>query len=320
MTIGLRDHFNSPRHENNSEKILTIAIPSYGREQVLLNSLSALIDLLAINCELLLVDQTPAHEPAVEDQLKQWQAQGYLHWIRQSPPSITAAMNRALLEAKGDHVLFLDDDIQPDPDLLSAHQSAIARNPAALIAGRVLQPWHGGRPDPADSSFSFNTLESCQTTHFIGCNFSLPRERAVALGGFDQHFVRVAYRFEEEFAYRWCSAGYTIQYEPKALIHHLRAERGGTRSYGQHLTTTQPSHAVGRYYFLLRTMPLLAALIASASALAQSVRSRHHLRRPWWIPFTLFAELRGLAWALRLHSRGPKLLSSFELPSIQQNA
>lgn len=303
---------------NKSSPLLTVAIPSYGREQVLLNSLSALIDLRAINCELLLVDQTPAHEPAVEYQLQQWQEQGHLRWIRQSPPSITAAMNRALLEAKGDHVLFLDDDIQPDPELLRAHQSAIACHPAALIAGRVLQPWHGGRPDPDGSSFAFNSLKEQQLNEFMGGNVCIPCSEAIALGGFDQNFVRVAYRFEAEFAHRWLTSGHSIHYEPLALIHHLKAERGGTRSYGQHLTTAQPSHAVGRYYFLLRTMPLLAALVASASALARSVRSRHHLLRPWWIPLTLLAEFRGLVWALRLHSRGPKLLNRHALPRIQQ--
>jgi len=36
------------------------------------------------------------------------------------------------------------------------------------------------------------------------------------------------------------------------------------------------------------------------------VATRHHLRRPWWIPLTLIAELRGMAWALALFLRGPK--------------
>ena len=39
-------------------------------------------------------------------------------------------------------------------------------------------------------------------------------------------------------------AGHPIHYVPGALIHHLRAERGGTRSYGKHLTTVKPDHAV----------------------------------------------------------------------------
>jgi GT2 family glycosyltransferase len=287
---------------------LTAAIPSYGREDVLLQTIEALLALDGEAWELLVMDQTPAHQPEVEVALASWQASGRIRWIRQFPASVTAAMNRALQEARGDQVLFLDDDIIPDLQLLRAHQAAAARHPEALIAGRVLQPWHQGLPDPGEAPFLFNSLEPRLADEFIGCNFSLPRAAALVLGGFDQHFVRVAYRFEAEFAHRWRQTGRVIHYEPAALIHHLKAERGGTRSYGEHLTTVRPDHAVGRYYFLLRTKPLPAALAASAGQLIGSVRSRHHLRRPWWIPLTWIAELRGLLWALRLHHRGPRLL------------
>ena len=38
----------------------------------------------------------------------------------------------------------------------------------------------------------------------------------------------------------------------------------------------------------------------------RAVMTRHHLRRPWWIPVTLVAELSGMAWALLLYARGPR--------------
>jgi len=38
------------------------------------------------------------------------------------------------------------------------------------------------------------------------------------------------------------------------------------------------------------------------------VMTRHHLLHPWWIPVTFVAEIRGLAQACRLKSRGPHLL------------
>ena len=39
----------------------------------------------------------------------------------------------------------------------------------------------------------------------------------------------------------------------------------------------------------------------------RSVRTRHHLRRPWYIPVTLIAELWGLCWAWMLARKGPAL-------------
>jgi glycosyltransferase involved in cell wall biosynthesis len=289
---------------------LSVAIVSYKREQVLLDTLAALLALDPPPEELLLVDQTPQHEPATEQALQQWQRQGRLRWIRVSQPSITAAMNRALQEAQAERVLFVDDDVLASPQLLTAHLTAGRDGPTALIAGRVLQPWHRDEVDPeAFVPFRWNTLMPRLCTEFIGCNFSVPRRLALDLGGFDQNFVRVAYRFEAEFAHRWCAAGHQLRYEPTALLHHLHTARGGTRSYGDHLTTIRPDHAVGRYYYFLRTSGFLQALALSFKALAASVASRHHRRHPWWIPLTLLAELRGLLWALRLHVLGPRLLA-----------
>jgi glycosyltransferase involved in cell wall biosynthesis len=298
----------NPEHQSPNPVNLSIAIATYGRDEVLADTLAALLMLESEPWDLLVIDQTPRHTPAVDQLLRSWQSEGRLRWISQTPASVTAAMNRALLEAKGTHVLFLDDDIIPDPDLLRAHRQACVRHPHTMIAGRVLQPWHQGVADSEASAFGFNSTTERPVLEFIGCNVCIPRDTALALGGFDQNFVRVAYRFEAEFSHRWRQAGYAIHYEPGALIHHLKAERGGTRSYGLHLTTLRPDHAVGRYYFLLRTLPLRTALAVAATTWMGTVRSRHHLRQPWWIPLTLTAELRGFLWALRLFRRGPHRL------------
>ncbi|MFM9101709.1 MAG: glycosyltransferase family 2 protein [Cyanobium sp.] len=284
---------------------LSVASPTYGRDAVLLNRITALLALDPPPWELLIVDQTPRHDAASQERLEWWDNEGQIRWLRLNRPSITGAMNHALLQAHGDRVLFLDDDILPDAALLRAHQAAGEAQPEAMVAGRVLQPWHGGQPDPQGAPFLFNSLQGRPVSTFMGGNVAIPRREALALGGFDENFVKVAYHFEAEFAHRWCVAGHGIRYEPSALIHHLRAERGGTRSYGQHLTTIRPDHAVGRYYFLLRSQPPLQASRAAIGDLLRSVRTRHHLRRPWWIPLTLLAELQGLLWALRLNARGP---------------
>jgi GT2 family glycosyltransferase len=287
---------------------LSVAIPTYGRDQVLIDSVSALLALDPPPWELLVIDQTPRHDAASEGMLAAWQDEGRIRWLRLPIPSITGAMNRALQEARGDRVLFLDDDILPDPQLLAAHERTGETHPDAMLAGRVLQPWHEGRSDPEEGPFLFNSLRPRSVEEFMGGNVAIPRKLALELGGFDQNFVKVAYRFEAEFAHRWRRAGHPIQYVPDALIHHLRAERGGTRSYGKHLTTVRPDHAVGRYYFRLRTQPFPAALAGCLRDWLTSVRSRHHLSHPWWIPLTLLAEGRGLLWALRLQWHGPALL------------
>lgn len=287
---------------------ITVAIVTYGRDQVLVDSLKALFALDPPPWEVVVVDQTPRHDESTELQLTAWSQEGRLRWFRLPEPAITPAMNRALLEARGERVLFVDDDIIPDPLLLVAHQRAAEAVPKALVAGRVLQTWHQGKADPDDSAFLFNSLKRQMVKEFIGCNVSMPRRLAMEIGGFDANFVKVAYRFEAEFCHRWLNAGLPIYYEPDALIHHLKTSKGGTRSYGEHLVTFRPNHAVGRYYYRLRSQPLAAALAGSGKDLVNSVQTRHHLRHPWWIPATLLAEARGLIWALLLNGRGAALL------------
>jgi hypothetical protein len=81
---------------------------------------------------------------------------------------------------------------------------------------------------------------------------------------------------------------------------------GGTRSYGNHLTTWKPHHALGSYYYLLcwGSLPRGASIMALP---IRAVLNRHHLRRPWYIPATVCAHVAAFVWALYLRRRGRRL-------------
>jgi GT2 family glycosyltransferase len=218
-------------------------------------------------------------------------------------------MNAGLLRAKEEIVLFLDDDIVPDVGLVAAHLRAHIEDGGGLVAGQVRQPWNAttsGAPDVG--AFRFSSTQRCFVRGFMGGNFSVKRALALALGGFDENFVHVAYRFEADFADRLLAIGRRILFEPTASIHHLKAPAGGTRAYGDHLRTVRPSHAVGEYYYVLRHCRSLERLRRLFQRPIAAVTTRHHLRRPWWIPITLAAELLGFCWGLGLALRGPRYL------------
>ena len=148
----------------------------------------------------------------------------------------------------------------------------------------------------------------CWIDRFMGGNFSIRREVALRVGGFDENFVHVAYNFEVEFAHRLRSNGYQIYFEPRACLHHLKAPSGGTRSMADHLRTWKPSHTVGAYYCTMRTTTGWHRSGRMLRRFLGAVATRHHLRKPWWIPATLTAEILGLIWALALAYRGPVYL------------
>jgi GT2 family glycosyltransferase len=286
---------------------VSIVVPTYQRGVVVLASVRLLLGLEVPPGEILIVDQTAVHPPEVEGALCELEKARKIRWLRLAEPSIPHAMNVGLQKASLEILLFLDDDIVPEPGLVQFHRHA--QQQADLVAGMVLQPGEQiVRLGPGDP-FRFNSDATARVSEFMGGNFSIRRDVALALGGFDENFVGAAYRFEAEFAHRYVARHGQILYEPRAIIHHLQVASGGTRAHGHHLRTLRPTHSVGAYYELLRTQRpgwLRQILLRPLRA----VRTRHHLRRPWWIPLTLVAELRGLLLALRLHRGGARLLSA----------
>ena len=254
---------------------VTIVVPTFGRDGVLVGTLERLVRLDPPAEEIVVVDQTPAHDEAAEAALARLEAGGAIRRVRLARPSIPGALNRGLLEARGELAVVVDDDVEP----------------AALEGKR----------------FEFRSSIAQETRDAMGGNFSVRRAFALSIGGFDESFAGAAYRFESDFCLRARKAGARILFEPRASLRHLRAARGGTRAFGSHLTTMRPHHAVGEYYFLLRHRPRgwLGQLLGRPW---RAVATRFHARRPWRIPATWVAEFAGLAWAIGLVARPPRLL------------
>ena len=291
----------------------TIAIPTYGRDEILVNTIASLIEIADSTVELLIVDQTSNHTSSTIDILTKWRDQGLIRWIRLTVPSITVAMNTALAEANGEIVLFLDDDIEPAEGLIRAHRHCYGDTSIWAVAGQVLQPGEQPTdvPDPthgvglkADLRFPFNSTQRSEVSNVMAGNLSVRRDRAKHIGGFDENFVLVAYRFETDFARRVIGHGGRILFEPEASIRHLRAPTGGTRHYIDHRQNHRPDHSVGDYYFALMHSRGIVKWRYCMGRLIRSVFNRYHLARPWWIAPKLLGELRGLLMAIRLAGYG----------------
>lgn len=291
--------------------MITIAIPTYNRGPILVRTLESLLSMWPHAAELLVVDQTREHPAEVDARLRQWEASGLVRMVRLATPSIPHAMNVALREARHEHVLFLDDDSAPVPDCLEAHAQALAQPGIWAVVGQVLQPGE----EPAhfeetvlrrgllrDLEFRFNHDAACDVQNVIACNLSVSRERALSIGGFDENYTAVAYRFETDFALRVVAAGGRVRFEPAAAVRHLKIPTGGVRAYGDHRTSANPAHAVGDYYFALSHAPHVGRYVAQR--LRRNVLTRFHLTHPWTIPAKLIGEARGLLLARKLGRKG----------------
>ncbi len=286
--------------------MLSIAIPTYHRGAILCDTIEQLLRLDPRADEIVIVDQTLEPPQEVAARLQAWERSGAIRLVRLERPSITHAMNRALQEAKGTHVLFLDDDIIPSSDLVGAHLRALQGTGATAIVGQVLQPGEG--PEHFDEGtlrhgfvrdleFRFNHDVATDVQNVMAGNLCVNRERALSIGGFDERFTAVAYRFETDFALRLVAAGGSIRYEPAASIRHLKAPGGGVRMWGDHRTSASPAHSIGDYRFARRHVPAFWRYVALR--LRKNILTRFHLTHPWAIPLKAIGEARGLLGALR---------------------
>lgn len=293
---------------------VSIVIPTLGRESVLVETVGALLGLQAPAEEILVVDQTPKHDDRTEADLGQWSAGGRIRWLRLGRASIPHAMNTGLNEAAHEVVLFLDDDIVPGEGLVEAHRCAYADPQVSAATGMVLQPGQSptardqtadrGKGLRRDLGFPFNSTRRTDIWNVMAGNLSVRRHLALALGGFDERFIGVAYRFETEFCRRLWRHGGRVVFEPAAVVHHLKAPAGGTRTWGFHKTSARGEHAVGDYYFALLESRGVEAWSYMGYRLLTECFSRFHRRRPWYVPVKMLGELRGYEMARRLiHQR-----------------
>ncbi|HJQ38477.1 MAG TPA: glycosyltransferase [Thermoanaerobaculia bacterium] len=284
--------------------MITIAIPTYNRGAILVETIERLLALTPRAAAIVIVDQTRQHPTEIERRLRDWDRDGAIRWLRLDTPSIPRAMNDALVAAETPLVLFLDDDIVPHPRLVAAHEEAHRDAALWAVAGQVLQP--GEEPEDFegtdDLEFHFNSNRPRRIANVMAGNLSVKRDRALAIGGFDENFTGAAYRFETDFAMRVAAAGGAILFEPRGSIRHLKLSSGGLRSFGDHRAVASAAHTAGDYYFALHHVRGFWRY--AARRLAKNVLTRYHATHPWSIPAKIAGELRGLILAKRLYRKG----------------
>lgn len=219
---------------------LSIIICTLNREQVLCDTLRTVIALLKRrgDAELLVIDQTRQHEPETEQCLNELAEN--LQWHRVDFASLTRARNHGVRHARGEIILFLDDDIVPEPTLLDAHLCCYEDPEIAGVGGCMLLPGERvlGREDLAKAEL--HRLDRGLVDRFDldwprdlkwapGCNMSFRREWLYRVGGFDESFYGAAIGEEAELCHRVRKAGGRIGYAPKARILHLVNPTGGCR-------------------------------------------------------------------------------------------
>jgi glycosyltransferase involved in cell wall biosynthesis len=223
-----------------------------------------------------------------------------VRYVMEPKPGLNFARNRALREAYGDIIAYLDDDVRADPSWLKGLMKSVNRHAdAAGFTGlalpmeleteaQILFEKRGGFEK------SFKTIRWGQTLpghpfypcvggkFGTGCNMAFRRSALLELGGFDDALdtgATLPGGGDTDMLYRVVRGGYAVIYEPQMLVFHKhrremsQLRRQYARSWGQGL------------------------MAYVAKTYMTDIPQRANLRRlvAWWFGY----ELNGLADSLR---------------------
>ncbi|MEA2756547.1 MAG: hypothetical protein QOJ54_2836, partial [Aliidongia sp.] len=222
---------------------LTIAICTKDRPARLQRCLAALLPQIEAGrrqgqaIEVLVVDNAPSDERTTELVA----AFAEVRYEREPRPGLDFARNRALGDASGDWIAFLDDDVVVDRDWLAGMREAWAENPDACALTGLVLPFELATPAQIifeqrggfrrgfdkiryGAIFPANPLYPCASGIFgAGCNMAFRRDAMLALGGFDEALdtgAPLPGGGDLDAFFRIIRAGHVLAYEPRLLVYH----------------------------------------------------------------------------------------------------
>jgi glycosyltransferase involved in cell wall biosynthesis len=252
---------------------ISILIPTYGRHELLVDTLSGLFKQNYSPREIIVYDQSPDHPVEVNEFLEN-NSDKIVH-VREDRKGLVYAYRRCVELSRGDICLFVDDDvIISDPDFVSKHVNNYSCSTIGAASGQV---FHEGQMEPRDIDprvygkhgwmfVRFDTVHEMENLpSLFGPNMSFRKEAYQQVGGFDLAYGGSGFRFETDFTFAIKNAGYQVVFDPSASLVHRYKQKGGADN--RHLLSTDNnSHSwyvdffANTWYFLRKWYGLPAAL------------------------------------------------------------
>ncbi len=213
---------------------ISLVIPTVDRPDAVRNLLRRLESQVRPPDEVLVVDQSRREETresacaAVDPRIR---------YVRIARRGLPGARNEGVRLSSGDVVLFIDDDVIPDPALVGVHLENYDDPTVAGVGGRVI----GGYDAATDRVGEFRAVDGKvvrnfgasarrEVDHLPGGNMSFRREVFERIGGFDKAYGGPAIGEETDFCLRARRAGFRLVFDPRAVVEHVRMEAGGCRT------------------------------------------------------------------------------------------
>ena len=151
-----------------------------------------------------------------------------LRWLTQSNRGPAAARNAGVQKAVGEFIVFIDDDVVPEPQLLEQHalshqeagRDVVVLGPLLTPDGFEMAPWVRWEQEMLMKQYTALLRGDWSATarQFYTGNASLRRSHILAAGGFDEGFRRAE---DVELAYRLANNGLEFVFNIQAAGMHF---------------------------------------------------------------------------------------------------
>jgi len=266
----------------------SVVIMTNEREEDLKRSVTAFLEQKDPSWELIVVDDTPVLSEGMETFLAGHD--GEFTYVRLTTKNLPHAGNVGITLARGDIVIFVDDDVVPCAHFVAEHVRAYGSDPSiGGVMGRIRQwdfPEWEPDPSPDDMGFNafwhkhFNWKKRQPVAMTRGCNMSFRRDVLYAVGGCDEQFLAEGMRWDTDLGYMVRKAGFTIVYDPNPWLEHLYVPRGGARTRGLDLKKTEKYYQNNFYFLFKHRPPFLSALYYGAAVFFAGYLRKEVIRQP----------------------------------------
>ena len=212
---------------------VSVVVPTFNRADILEKTISFLLKQTYLDYEIIIIDQS-----SCPDTKKFEKNSDIIKYTHIKEKGVSNARNVGIKKSKGDIILFLDDDIIPDNDLILHHVQGYRDKKVGCVAGRAIE-----EPDVLTNTNitgctvalsgrvlrNFRSVSRRYIHAALGANMSFLKEAIDKTGLFDTRFIGSSQFEEADYCYRLRKSGYSILYEPEALVNHLRIQTGGCR-------------------------------------------------------------------------------------------
>jgi glycosyltransferase involved in cell wall biosynthesis len=239
---------------------ITVAIPTYNRANFLRQTLAGIVrqDFPKDLYEIIVIDNNSGdHTRQVAAEFAE--SKPAVRYVVETQQGLDHGRNRGVAEAKGDVIVFADDDILVEPDWLTQLTAPFAADVdqrIGAIGGEVipvfpdgLDPWVSEWHAPLAFRNDTGPLPARQSP--MGANLAFPRHVFDQHGLFSTALDRKGTRFfsggETEMLRRLRAAGLEIWFAPKAkVLHQMPASRTTFRYAARHAFDSARSRVVDR--------------------------------------------------------------------------